>query len=105
MTQSAAIKEGLKNGKDEAGVMTDVKKRASDTLEKGVEVAQETATQASEQAKVAVDQAKVAVDQAGEEIRKLAETGTQFVRENPGAAVAGAVGVGILVGLALRGRD
>jgi len=96
MTQNAAIDEGLSNGKDNSA--SAMKERAAEKLEKGVEAAQETVAQATEQA-------KLATDQASEEIRKMAETGTKFVRKNPGAAVAGAVGVGILLGLALRGRD
>lgn len=96
MTQNAAIKEGLSNGDDTP--VSAMKERAAETLEKSVDVAQETVAQATEQA-------KLVTEQANEEIRKMAETGTKFVRENPGAAVAGAIGVGILVGLALRGRD
>lgn len=37
-------------------------------------------------------------------VRSTTEQGTTFVRENPGMALAGAVGVGVLVGFALRGR-
>ena len=96
MAQSAAIEEGLKNGSKKSSPA--MKERATDAVEKSVEVAKDTAAQASEQA-------QLAAERANDEFRKLTETGTQFVRENPGAAVAGALGVGILVGLALRGRD
>jgi len=33
------------------------------------------------------------------------ETTAHFVRENPGLAVAGAIGVGVLIGLMVRNRD
>ncbi len=89
MTHDAAIEEGLSNGKDKSAAA--IKGRATEALEHGLETAQETVGQATKQ--------------ATEELRKLTETGSKFVRENPGAAVAGAVGVGILLGLALRGRD
>lgn len=98
MTQSAAIEEGLRNGNGKGNSVSAAKKRAAEKLETGIETVQETAAQVA-------DQAKVMSDQANEEFRKLTEIGTQFVRENPGAAIAGAVGVGILLGLALRGRD
>ncbi|MDA8585059.1 hypothetical protein N9L47_02205 [Rhodobacteraceae bacterium] len=42
--------------------------------------------------------------QARQEIRKVSEQTTSFVRENPGVAVAGAVGIGVLIGLAMRQR-
>ena len=32
------------------------------------------------------------------------DEGTRFVRENPGIALAGALGLGVLIGLSLRGR-
>lgn len=89
MTQNAAIEEGLSNGQDNSAAA--MKERASKAIEDGIETAQETAQQVTQQ--------------ASDEIRKLTETGTKFVRENPGAAIAGAVGVGVLVGLALRNRD
>ena len=37
-------------------------------------------------------------DAMGDATRK----GTEFVRENPGLALAGAVGIGVLLGMALR---
>lgn len=87
-TTDTAIDEGLKNGKDSTA--SALKDRAMEKIEHGMETTQETFEQLTEQ--------------ASEELRKLTETGTKFVRENPGTAVAGAVGLGILVGLALRGR-
>jgi ElaB/YqjD/DUF883 family membrane-anchored ribosome-binding protein len=46
-----------------------------------------------------------AADQAGAELRKATQTSSTFVRENPGLAMAGALGMGVLIGLALRSRD
>jgi ElaB/YqjD/DUF883 family membrane-anchored ribosome-binding protein len=91
MTQKA-IKEGLREHADEAeNKISAVAERAAKTLESGIETAQ--------------DQIANVTDQASEEFRKFSETGTKFVRENPGVSMAGALGVGILLGLALRGRD
>lgn len=89
MTQNeATMEKGLSNGKDTSAAA--LKDRAMETLENGVETTQETLNELTQQ--------------ASDEFRKLQESGTKFVRENPGTALAGAVGVGILVGLALRGR-
>ena len=96
MTQSTADHQDLSNGKDTS--TSAIKDRASKTLEKGVETARETTAQA-------VDQAKIASEQVTEEIGKLTESGSRFVRENPGLAVAGAIGVGVLIGLMVRNRD
>jgi len=96
MTQSAAIEKGLSH--DEGKTSAGMKDRAADAIEKGKATAQDASTEASLQA-------QIAAERANDEMRKLSETGTNFVRENPGAAVVGAVGVGILLGLALRGRD
>jgi ElaB/YqjD/DUF883 family membrane-anchored ribosome-binding protein len=96
LTPSASIKKGLEDGQGDAA--TAIKERAAKTVEKGVEAAQDTFEQVA-------FQAELATEQAGEEFRKVAESGTKFVRENPGTAIVGALGVGILVGLALRGRD
>ncbi len=96
MTQNAAIEEGLSNGHDKASAP--MKERAAEAIEKGVETAQEAATEARLQA-------QIAAERANDELRKMTETGTKFVRENPGTAVVGALGVGLLLGLALRGRD
>ncbi len=96
MTQSAAIEKGLANSHDKSAAT--MKDRAAEVVGKGVETVQDAATEASLQA-------QIAAERANDEIRKLADTGTKFVRENPGAAVVGAVGLGILLGLALRGRD
>ena len=78
MTQSTADHQDLSNGKDTS--TSAIKDRASKTLEKGVETARETTAQ-------------------------LTESGSRFVRENPGLAVAGAIGVGVLIGLMVRNRD
>lgn len=43
--------------------------------------------------------------QTSDELRKLGDTSSKFVRENPAIAVAGALGVGVLIGFALRGRS
>ena len=96
MTQKAATKNDHSNDKSKSAAA--VKERAAQTVEKSVEAAQDSMSQAA-------DQAKQVTEQANAEISKLTEKGTDFVRQNPGAAVVGAVGVGLLLGLALRSRD
>lgn len=89
MTHSAASDTSQPNGKDKStkGLPSEMAGRIEDT----VEATQETVMQAA--------------NEASAEIRKMADSGTKFVRDNPGVAIASAVGVGILMGLALRGRD
>ena len=41
-------------------------------------------------------------DDAKKEVRKAADHSRQFVRNNPGVAILGAVGLGVIVGMALR---
>ncbi|SIT90284.1 hypothetical protein SAMN05421665_3052 [Yoonia rosea] len=96
MTSTATIEKNLEKGVNKKA--SAIKERATKTVEKGVEAAQDTFEQAA-------FQAELATEQAGEELRKLTASGTKFVRDNPGTAVVGAVGLGILVGLALRSRD
>ncbi|MCF6445872.1 hypothetical protein [Nereida sp. MMG025] len=49
--------------------------------------------------------AQAALDQSSEQVARAAQQSSKFVRDNPALAVAGAVGVGLLIGLALRGRS
>lgn len=63
---------------------------AKATVQDGIEHAQNTMDRVSTQAQ--------------DEFRKVSDQTTSFVRENPGVAIAGAVGVGVLIGLAIRPR-
>lgn len=47
------------------------------------------------------DAARAASDKTRETVARGTEEGARFVRENPGVALAGAVGLGVLIGLAL----
>lgn len=89
MTENATVETGHRKGKDTT--VQALKNGVTESIEDTVGAAQETAKQVA--------------DQATDEFRKMSESGTKFVRDNPGVAVAGALGVGILVGLVLRGRD
>jgi len=60
--------------------------------------------QVSAGAQGAQDAAAAAGQQVGDTISSGTQEGVRFVRENPGVAMAGAVGLGVLIGLALRGR-
>ncbi|OBY27277.1 hypothetical protein [Leisingera sp. JC1] len=66
------------------------------------------ADRAKEQAQEAVEQAQESL-QAGisygkSEIERLTSQSQDFIKKNPGLAVAGALGAGVLLGLALRRR-
>ena len=87
MTQNAESTKA--NGKTESQAA--LAAQASDAIEKTVTAAQETATQVAEQ--------------ASDEFRRVSDASVKFVRENPATAIAGAVGVGVLLGLVMRGRD
>lgn len=54
------------------------------------------------------ERAQHATQAAGQQVAEAAqsatEQGTKFVRDNPGLALAGALGVGVLIGMAMRER-
>ncbi|SFB11168.1 hypothetical protein SAMN05421688_2947 [Poseidonocella pacifica] len=50
------------------------------------------------------DAAVAQFERAKEATSVAVDTGSEFVRKNPGLAIAGAVGFGLLLGLALRDR-
>ena len=54
------------------------------------------------------ERARHATQAAGQQVAETAqgaaEQGTKFVKDNPGLALAGALGVGVLLGMALRER-
>lgn len=74
-----------------------VKKSAEEFVEKANESINEGLGQAHE----TIERASA---QAQKELQKVSDQATSFVRENPGMAIAGAVGVGLLIGLAMRSR-
>lgn len=61
-----------------------------------------------EQAAQAVQQAQEQVDAglqySSSELQRMTSEGREFVKKNPGLAVAGALGAGVLLGLAMRSR-
>lgn len=90
--------------------------QTSETAPSGADVAERVTEQVAEMA----DQTKARVDAGLEDLQRAADEisaevsrtvttatddGRRFVRENPGVALAGAVGLGVLVGLALRSRS
>ena len=89
MTTQATNDDTVSNGKD--STTSALKDRAAKAMEEGLETA-----------KVSADEVTKA---ATAELQRMSESGTKFVRENPMTSLLGAVGVGILIGVALRGRD
>lgn len=66
-----------------------------------VDTAKDKLNDSMSEARDALD---TATQRASEEVRKAADQTTTFVRENPGTALLGALGLGVLVGLAMRSR-
>ncbi|MEL6518311.1 MAG: hypothetical protein AAFQ39_11375 [Pseudomonadota bacterium] len=60
---------------------------------------------AEEQLDTIKEATAVAQERTADTVSKTMDESARFVRENPGVALAGALGVGVLIGLALRGRD
>ena len=50
------------------------------------------------------DTAQEISDQLAKSVEGATDQGMKFVRENPGVALAGAVGLGVLLGLAMSNR-
>lgn len=86
---------------DQAGEQT--------TMDKASETFSEMAERSKAQMDANLQDLQRMTDDLGAEVSRAvttaAEEGTRFVREHPGAALAGAVGLGVLVGLALRPRS
>lgn len=61
-----------------------------------------------EQAAQTVQQAQEQIDAglqySSGELQRMATEGRAFVKKNPGLAIAGALGAGVLLGLAMRSR-
>jgi ElaB/YqjD/DUF883 family membrane-anchored ribosome-binding protein len=92
MTQKTAKKAPQDTPHAEMAARIDeVAKEAKSALEDGV-----TATR---------DTLKKARDEAQKQPTHTSEKGAAFVRENPGLAMVGALGAGVLLGLALRKAD
>jgi ElaB/YqjD/DUF883 family membrane-anchored ribosome-binding protein len=76
--------------------------------EKAAEKAESIRQAAAEQVQDTVDQvresAAVAMEQGSAELQRAVDGSSKFVRENPGLAVAGALGLGVLIGLSMRNR-
>lgn len=51
------------------------------------------------------DAAEAARHEVADTARRASDQSAQFVRDNPALAMTGAVGLGILLGLALKGRS
>lgn len=63
---------------------------------------------AAEYVQDAVEQVRASagdvVNQGSAELKRASEGSVKFIKENPGLAVAGALGLGVLLGLSLRNR-
>ncbi|MBW4983584.1 DUF883 family protein [Mameliella sp. CS4] len=81
-------------------------KNTQDRFRNGASEAAEAGAAYASAAGERLDEAQASIDRAieggREEIERAARQSTQMVRDNPVLAVAGAVGVGLLLGLAMR---
>tara|TARA_R100000750_G_scaffold32849_3_gene21038 strand:- start:4924 stop:5220 length:297 start_codon:yes stop_codon:yes gene_type:complete len=75
---------------------------AAEAAEAGAEYARAAREAASERLEEAQEHIDRAFTEGRHEFERAAARSSQVVRDNPLLAVAGAVGVGVLVGLALR---
>lgn len=55
-------------------------------------------------AQTAQEQIDAGLQYSSGELQRLATEGRVFVKKNPGLAIAGALGAGVLLGLAMRSR-
>ncbi|MCK0149514.1 hypothetical protein MWU54_05735 [Marivita sp. S6314] len=78
------------------------KEALRDKAEKFVEAATDAVGTTTEQARV---HSEKAMEEAQHAIETVQDSAIAAVRKNPTAALIGAVGVGVLLGMALRGRD
>ncbi|MCL3880737.1 hypothetical protein [Marivita sp. GX14005] len=96
--------ETAKAGKSDK--MTDKARDAAASAQQTVREAAATAEEHVRDAAHSVaERTSHAVDRGAEHASALQHEFDTMVRRNPTAAILGAVGVGILVGMALRGRD
>lgn len=75
----------------------------------GADLAVQMTERATEAVKENVDHVQAAAadvaKRASKEAETLVKSGSKFVKENPGMALAGAAGLGVLLGLALNRRS
>lgn len=74
------------------------------TSDEGESAVKAVAAQVEDAAEQLRDTASAAIEQGSAELKRAADGSAKFVRENPGLAVAGALGLGVLIGLSLRNR-
>ncbi|MBY6141488.1 hypothetical protein KUV26_18770 [Leisingera daeponensis] len=60
--------------------------------------------QAAQTVQQAQEQFDAGLQYSSGELQRLATEGRSFVKKNPGLAIAGALGAGVLLGLAMRNR-
>ncbi|KIC30601.1 hypothetical protein [Leisingera sp. ANG-M6] len=60
--------------------------------------------QAAETVQQAQEQIGAGLQYSSGELQRVASQGRAFVKENPGLAIAGALGAGVLLGLAMHSR-
>ncbi|WP_208347031.1 DUF883 family protein [Pseudaestuariivita rosea] len=82
---------------DDDNMSDKVKKRLS-------EVGDQLRETASSHAGAAKDIANANLKSTSDAVEKVSREGSRFVKENPGLAIAGAVGVGVIIGLMIRNR-
>lgn len=88
MASKSTTQKSKSNGADFAAQMTE---RATEAVKDNAEHVQAAASEAAKR--------------ATKEAETLVKSGASFVQKNPGVALAGAVGIGVILGLALNRRS
>ena len=88
MTKQATANGSVKS--EAESVAATLAEKTSKATTRALETAQDTIADTS--------------DRLQTEVNNLTKNSKAFVKDNPGVAIAGALGVGVLVGLALRNR-
>ncbi|MFP7673855.1 hypothetical protein ACG74X_10940 [Marivita sp. S0852] len=81
-----------------ASSQSDLKERAEEAVETARKSVERTVATAR-------DEGEKALSEAQDTFMSAQDSAMSAVRRNPGLALLGAVGVGVLLGMAMRGRD
>ena len=85
--------------------MDDITKQAQELLAATADVTEEKVAEARKRLNEALEQSKEVYNDVREGAMEGVKAAHEFIQENPYAALGIGVGVGVLIGFLLRGRD